>query len=69
MRCNAYVHLYIQERRYLTMKILQVTTTSKEVLRNQKNKKEQLPNGSSITKAIIMGGKSCCGASYVEKLA
>lgn len=30
-------------------------------------KEECLNNGQSITKAIMMGGKGCCGGAYVEK--
>ncbi len=27
---------------------------------------ETLPTGESITRAIVMGAKSCCGAAYSE---
>lgn len=41
---------------------------SREVLVNCKvAKDERLSNGQSITKAIVMGGRACCGGAYVEK--
>ena len=40
---------------------------SREFLINQKGMKdERLDNGQSITKAIIMGGKACCGGTYIK---
>lgn len=30
-------------------------------------KNESLNNGQSITKAIVMGGRGCCGSAYVEQ--
>ncbi|MBR3138762.1 hypothetical protein IKG38_02015 [Candidatus Saccharibacteria bacterium] len=40
---------------------------NREDLVNQKNtREERLNNGQSITKAIIMNGKACCGGAYVK---
>ena len=41
---------------------------NREDLVNQKNtREERLNNGQSITKAIIMNGKACCGGAYVKE--
>lgn len=37
-----------------------------EYLMSHGSKEESLSNGQSITKAIMMGGKGCCGGSYIE---
>lgn len=47
------------------MKII-TTNVNRENLVNQRDKCDEcLSNGQSITKAITMGGKACCGGSYV----
>ena len=50
------------------MKVLKNTVTHESLVKQNFEKEEKLPSGQSITKAIFMGGKSCCGASYTEKL-
>jgi len=50
----------------IKMKVLQNMTT-KTSLMSAKARTETLPNGSSISKAVLMSGKGCCGAGFVEK--
>ena len=35
---------------------------------SEKVKDEYLKGGQSITKAIVMGGRGCCGGAYVERV-
>ena len=28
---------------------------------------EKLPGGQSVTQAILMGGRACCGSGYIER--
>lgn len=49
------------------MKILKETVTRDKLIDLNNREEEKLPIGSSITKAIFMGGKSCCGSAYTEK--
>jgi hypothetical protein len=49
------------------MKILQNTTSKLDVVSAVKAKAERLPSGESISKAIFMAGRMCCGSAYVEK--
>lgn len=51
------------------MKVLKQTVTRSGLASQSYCKEEYLPSGQSITKAIMMGGKSCCGAAYTEKKA
>lgn len=50
------------------MKILQEKTTRNTLNRQSCNKAvEKLPGGQSVTQAILMGGRACCGSAYVER--
>ena len=49
------------------MKILQVITRPSDVIGTTDGQSEMLPSGESISRAIVMGGKSCCGAAYRER--
>ena len=48
------------------MKVIQNMTT-KTSLMSAKAHTEVMPNGNSVSKAILMSGKGCCGAGFIEK--
>ena len=48
------------------MKVIKKEITREYFVNRHDTKEERLRNGQSITKAIIMGGKSCCGSAYTE---
>lgn len=49
------------------MKIIK-KSMSRQILLAQKGQTEELlSNGQSITRAIMKGGKGCCGGAHVEK--
>jgi hypothetical protein len=48
------------------MKVVQNMTT-KTSLMSAKAHSETLPNGNSVSRAVLMSGKGCCGASFVDK--
>lgn len=48
------------------MKAIKKNVNRKQLVNRRNAKDECLKNGQSITKAIMMGGKGCCGGSYVE---
>ena len=48
------------------MKAIKQNVSRKNLVHNDTVKDERLNNGQSITKAIMMGGKGCCGGAYVE---
>lgn len=49
------------------MKTIKANVSRTSLVNPRSSKDEYLCNGQSITKAIIMGGKGCCGGAYVEK--
>lgn len=49
------------------MKTIKANVSRASLVNLRSSKGEYLRNGQSITKAIIMGGKGCCGGTYVEK--
>lgn len=51
------------------MKVLKQTVTRESLVLWNYCKEERLPSGQSITKAIMMGAKGCCGGAYTEKTA
>lgn len=48
------------------MKVIKATVKREDFVNKRSTKDERLSNGQSITKAILMGGKSCCGGAYAE---
>ena len=50
------------------MKVLKKSVTRREVIKQNLQCDEKLSNGQSITKAIQMGSRSCCGSSFVERV-
>jgi len=46
------------------MKIIKKTVNREYLVNKRSVKDERLSNGQSITKAILMGGKNCCGGAY-----
>jgi len=46
------------------MRAIQTVTTRDNVTAYSE---ERMPNGTSISKAIQMSGKGCCGSAYVER--
>ena len=51
------------------MKIIQKKATRGSLNADKKMPAEKLPNGQSVTEAIFMGGRACCGSAFVEKIA
>lgn len=49
------------------MKPIGCKVNRERLTRNWGVKEERLNNGQSITKAIVMGGRGCCGGAYVER--
>ena len=49
------------------MKAIKQNMSRSNLVRSNITKEERLSNGQSITKAIVMGGRGCCGSSYVER--
>lgn len=49
------------------MKSLQTMTSNTNLMKTNASS-ENLPSGESISKAIFMGNKNCCGAAYVERV-
>lgn len=50
------------------MKVIKQNITRNQLVSQKDAKKDEcLGNGQSITQAIIMGGKGCCGGAYVER--
>ncbi len=49
------------------MKTLQTMTSSQNFISAAKVTTENLPTGESISKAVTMGKKICCGSSYKEQ--
>ncbi len=50
------------------MKVLKRGVTRKDVIKQNWRCEEKLSNGKSVTKAILMGSRACCGSSFVEKV-
>lgn len=50
------------------MKVLKKSVTRREVIRQNVQCNEKLSSGQSITKAIQMSSRSCCGSSFVERV-
>lgn len=48
------------------MKVVKANVKREYLVNKRNTKEERLSNGQSITKAIQMGGKSCCGGAYAE---
>ena len=48
------------------MKVIKKDVDRESLVSQNKARDERLNNGQSITKAIIMGGKACCGGTYAE---
>lgn len=49
------------------MKAIKQNVSRARLVNNNVVRNERLSNGQSITKAIVMGGRGCCGSSYVER--
>ena len=49
------------------MKAIKANIDHLNLVNQRSSRDEYLRNGQSITKAIMMGGKGCCGSTYVEK--
>ena len=50
------------------MKAIKQNVSRTRLVNGTVAKDERLGNGQSITKAIVMGGRGCCGSSYVERV-
>jgi hypothetical protein len=48
------------------MKAIQTTTCVTDVTGQSARQAETLPTGESISKAVTMGSKMCCGSSFHE---
>ena len=48
------------------MQVIKNNVSREQLISQHIAKEERLNNGQSITKAIMMGAKCCCGAAYVE---
>lgn len=48
------------------MKAIKQNVSRKDLINSNVAKNERLKNGQSVTKAIVMGGRGCCGGAYVE---
>ena len=49
------------------MKAIKQNVSRAHLVNGNVVKDERLSNGQSVTKAIVMGGRGCCGSSYVER--
>ncbi len=49
------------------MKAIKQNVNRKCLVNGNVVKDERLSNGQSVTKAIVMGGRGCCGGAYVER--
>ena len=49
------------------MTVIKQNVSRKLLVNGNVVKDERLNNGQSITKAIVMGGRGCCGGAYVER--
>jgi len=58
--------LVIKKGGEIKMKVMQNMTTKTSLL-SAKAHIEALTNGNSVSKAILMSGKGCCGSSFAEK--
>jgi hypothetical protein len=48
------------------MKAIKQNVNRKNLVNGNVVKNERLSNGQSVTKAIVMGGRGCCGGAYIE---
>ena len=48
------------------MKAIKQNVNRKNLVNGNVVKNERLSNGQSVTKAIVMDGRGCCGGAYIE---